>query len=77
MLVCTWDRYDTDGMVRSFIMVCWVGWEQLREMVWYDAGIRKLGDGDGMVTGGGTEIKISIPSHPIPIPFRWEYHPNT
>ena len=43
-------------------------------MVWYGAGIRKLGD--GMITGGGTEIKVSIPSHPIPIPFRWEYHPN-
>ena len=42
------------GVVRSFIMVCWVGWEQLREMVWYGAGIRMLGDGDGMVTGGGT-----------------------
>ena len=23
-------------------------------MVWYGAGIRKLGDGEGMVTGGGT-----------------------
>ena len=46
-------------------------------MIWYDADIRKLGDGDGMVTGGGTEVKVSIPSHPIPIPFRWEYHPNT
>ena len=45
-------------------------------MVWYGAGIRKLGDGDGMVTGGGTEIKVSIPFHPIPIPFRWDYHPN-
>ena len=44
-------------------------------MVWYIAGIRKLGDSDGMVTGGGTEIKVSIPSHPIP--FRWKYHPNT
>ena len=41
-------------MVRNFIIVCWGGWEQLREMVWYDAGIRKLDDGDGMVTGGGT-----------------------
>ena len=72
-------RYGWDGirMVRNFIMVCWVGWEQLRNMVWYGAGIRKLGDGDGMVTGGGTEIKVSIPSHPIPIPFLWEYHPNT
>ena len=60
-------------------MVCWVGWEQLREMVWYDAGTRKLGDGDRdeMVTGGGTEMNVSIPSHPIPIPFRWEYYPNT
>ena len=50
------------GMVRSYIndiMVCWVGWEQLRKMVWYGAGIRKLGGGDGMVTGGGTEIKVS------------------
>ena len=56
-------------MVRSFIMVCCL------EMVWYDAGIRKLGNGDGMVTGGETKIKVSIPSHPIPIPFR--YHPNT
>ena len=70
------------GMVRSFIMVCWVGWEQLREMVWYDSGIRKLGDGDVLVTGGGTEIKVSIPSHPIPphpifIPFRCAHHPNT
>ena len=37
----------------------------LREMVWYGAGIRKLGDGDGMIAGGGTEIKVSIPSHPI------------
>ena len=46
-------------------------------MVWYGAGIRKLGDGDERVAGGGTEIKVSIPSHPIPIPFRWEYHPNT
>ena len=46
MLVCTWDRCNTDGMVISFIMVSWVGWEQLREMVWYGAGIRKLGDGD-------------------------------
>ena len=65
-------------MVRRFIMVCWMGWEQLRrEMVWYGAGIRKLDDGDGMVTGGGTEIKVSIPFHPIFIPFRWEYHPNT
>ena len=26
---------------------------QLREMVWYGAGIIKLGDDDGMVTGGG------------------------
>ena len=43
-------------MVRSFIMVCWVGWKQLREMVWYS---------DGMVTVGGTEIKGSIPFHPI------------
>ena len=66
-------------------MVCWVGSEQfilLREidgMVSYGAikSIRKLGDGDEMVTGGGTEIKVSIPSDPIPIPFRWEYHPNT
>ena len=58
-------------------MVYWVGWEQLREMVWYGAGIRKLGDGDGIVTDGGTEIRISIPFHPIPTPFRWEYHPNT
>ena len=58
-------------------MVCWVGWEQLRETVWYGAGTRKLGDGDRMVTSGGTEIKDSISSHPIPIPFRWEYHPNT
>ena len=49
-------------MVRSFIMVRWVGWEQLREMVWYGADIRELGDGDGMVTGGGTEITVSIPS---------------
>ena len=32
-------------------------------MVWYGAGTRKLGDGDGMVTGGGTEIKVSIPFH--------------
>ena len=46
-------------------------------MVWFDTGIIKLGDGDGMITGDGTEIKVSIPSHPIPIPFRWEYHPNT
>ena len=45
-------------------------------MVWYGAGIRKLGDGDLMITGGGTEMKVSIPSHAIPIPFRWEYHPN-
>ena len=64
-------------MVRSFIMVCWGGWELLREMVWYGAGIRKLGDGYGMVTGGGTEIKVTITSHLIPIPFRWEYHPKT
>ena len=63
-------------MVRSFIKVYWVGWEQLRKMVWYGAGIRKLSDGDGMVTGDGTEVKVSIPSRPIPIPFRWEYHPN-
>ena len=48
-------------------MVCWVGWEQLWEVVWYGAGIRKWGDGDGMVTGGGTEIKVSIPSHSHPI----------
>ena len=48
-------------------MVCCVGWEQLREMVWYGAGFIKLGDGDGMVTGGGTEIMDSIPSHSIPI----------
>ena len=34
-------------------------------MVWYGAGIRKLDDGDGMVTGGGTDIKVCIPSHPI------------
>ena len=52
-------------MVRSFIMVCWVGWEQLREMVWYGADIRKWGNGDGIDTGGRTEIKVSIPSHPI------------
>ena len=45
-------------------------------MVWYGFGIIKLGDGDGMVTGGGTEIKVSITSHPIPIPFRWGYHPT-
>ena len=62
-----WDGF---GMVRSFITVCWVEWEQLREMVWYGAGIRKLCDGDRMRTGCGTEIKVSIPSHPIPIPFR-------
>ena len=43
----------------------------------YGAGIRKLGDGDGMVNGGGTEIRVSIPSHPVHIPFRWECHPNT
>ena len=55
------NRCDTDGMVRSFIMVCWVGWEQLREMVWYGAGVRELGD--GTVTGDGTEIKVPIPSH--------------
>ena len=64
-------------MVRSFIMDCWMGWKQLREIVWYGAGIRKLGDGDGMVTGGGTDIKVSIPFHRILIPFRGEYHPNT
>ena len=50
-------------MVRSFIVVCWVGWEQLWEIVWYLAGIRNLGDCGGMVTGGGTEIKVPIPSH--------------
>ena len=38
--------------------------EQLREMVWCGAGIRKLGD-DGVVTGSGTEVKVSIPSNPI------------
>ena len=59
-------------MVRSFIMVCWVRWEQLREMVWYGAGIRNLGDGDGMVTGGGTETKVSISSHPIPSPSHFD-----
>ena len=50
-------------------MVCWVGWKQLREMVWYGAGIRKLGDGNGMVIGGGTETKgfHPIPSHSHPI----------
>ena len=41
--------WDGIGMVRSFITECLVGWEQLREMVWYGAGIRKLDDGDGMV----------------------------
>ena len=31
-------------------------------MVWYGAGIRKLGDGDGVATysGGETEIKVFI-----------------
>ena len=38
-------------------------------MIWYGVGIRKFGDGDGMVTSGGTEIKVSIPSHPIPSHF--------
>ena len=32
-------------------------------MVWYGAGIRKLGDGNGIVTGGGSEIKVCIPSN--------------
>ena len=36
-------------------------------MVWYGAGTRKLGDDDGVVTGGGTEIKVSISSHSYPI----------
>ena len=67
-----WYGWNGIGMVRSFtMMMCWVGWKQLWEMVLYGAGIRKLCDGDGMVTGGGTEIKVSIP-----IPFRWEFHPN-
>ena len=48
--------WDGIGMVRRFITVCWVEWEQLREMVWNGAGIRKLCDGDGMGTGCGTEI---------------------
>ena len=39
-------------------------------MVWYGAGIRKLGDGDRRVTGGGIKIKVYIRSDPIPIPFR-------
>ena len=59
------------GMVRSFTKVCWLGWEQLREMVWYGAGTRKLGDGDEQVTGGGTEIKISIPSNSSSIPTHY------
>ena len=45
--------------------LCWMGWEQLREVVWFGAGIKNLGDGDGMVIGGGTEIKVQRPSHPI------------
>ena len=45
--------------------MCWVEWEQLREMVWHGAGIRKLGDGNGMVIDGGTEMKVFISSHPI------------
>ena len=32
-------------------------------MVWYGPDIRKLVDGNWMVTGGGTEIRVSIPSH--------------
>ena len=44
--------YWNAWMIKGFIMVCWVGWEQLREVIWYGAGIRKLGDGDGMVTSG-------------------------
>ena len=39
------------------------GWEQLREMAWYGDGIRKLGDGDRLVTGCATKVKVSIPSH--------------
>ena len=38
-------------------------------MVKYGADIITLGDGIGMVTGGGAEVKFSIPSHPISIPF--------
>ena len=52
-------------MVRSFIMVCWVGGEQLREMVSYGAGIRKLSDGNWWWDRNKGFHPIPSHSHPI------------
>lgn len=57
-------RLFLNGLLVStfFVSSGWVDWEQLRETVWYISGTIKFGDGDGMVTGGGT-IENGFPPH--------------